>query len=71
MAGIHGCVPRRLLDVPEIRPPGRVECRNSAVRRLPVVDEDRVVGVVSLGDLAREGDNESVLGQVGSVPANR
>ncbi|MCM3925373.1 CBS domain-containing protein [Frankia sp. AiPs1] len=45
--------------------------RLRAVRRLPVVDENRIVGVVSLGDLAREGDNESVLGQVSSMPANQ
>lgn len=45
--------------------------RLRAVRRLPVVEGDQIVGVVSLGDLAREGDHESVLGQVSSMPGNR
>jgi CBS domain-containing protein len=41
-----------------------------ALRRLPVVDSGRPVGIVSLGDLAIEHDKESVLGQISSAPPN-
>ncbi|MGR6998051.1 CBS domain-containing protein [Yinghuangia aomiensis] len=39
--------------------------RSRALRRLPVVDGDRVVGIVSLGDLAIEQDPTSVLADIG------
>jgi CBS domain-containing protein len=42
-----------------------------AVRRLPVVDDGKLVGVVSLGDLAERRDPESVLGGISSAPPNR
>ncbi|MFE1527535.1 CBS domain-containing protein [Streptomyces rochei] len=38
--------------------------REHAVRRVPVVDDGRPVGIVSLGDLALERDPESALGDV-------
>ena len=41
-----------------------------AVRRLPVVSGDKVVGIVSLGDLAIVSDPSSVLGQLSARPAN-
>ena len=41
-----------------------------AVRRLPVVDNGRPVGVVSLGDLAVERDPGSVLGGISAAPPN-
>jgi len=46
--------------------------REKAIRRLIVVDEGprRVVGVVSLGDLARARDRESVLGYVSAAIPN-
>ena len=44
--------------------------RNAAVRRAPVLEDGAVVGVVSLGDLARERDRESALGQISTAPAN-
>jgi CBS domain-containing protein len=45
--------------------------RTSAVRRLPVVDGDRVVGVVSMGDLARAVDEDSALSDVSAADPNR
>jgi CBS domain-containing protein len=41
-----------------------------AVRRIPIVDGDRVVGIVSLGDLAIEADGESALQPISSAPQN-
>lgn len=42
-----------------------------AVRRLPVVDNGRAVGIVSIGDLAVERDPSSVLGRIsGDSPNN-
>ena len=41
-----------------------------AVRRLPVVDNNEVVGIVSLGDLARRSDPESALGDISAAPPN-
>jgi predicted transcriptional regulator len=42
-----------------------------AVRRLPVVDNGRPVGVVSIGDLAVERDPTSALGGISAAPPNR
>jgi CBS domain-containing protein len=42
--------------------------RRKAVRRLPVLDDNRLVGIVSLGDLAR---TDSVLGGISAAPPNR
>jgi CBS domain-containing protein len=39
----------------------------NAVRRLPVTEDGRLVGVVSLGDLAVERDPSSVLGEISSA----
>jgi CBS domain-containing protein len=44
--------------------------RDRAIRRLPVVEDGRPVGVVSLGDLAVERDPKSALGQISAAPAN-
>lgn len=45
--------------------------RDKAIRRLPVVEEGRPVGIVSLGDLAVERDPESALGGISAAPPNR
>lgn len=44
--------------------------REHCVRRMPVVDGGRPVGIVSLGDLAEARDRESVLGEISAAPAN-
>ena len=44
--------------------------RTHAVRRVPVVDQGVAVGVVSLGDLARLRDPESVLGSISAAEPN-
>ena len=42
--------------------------REQAVRRLPVLDAGRPVGIVSLGDLAMERDRASALADVSAAP---
>jgi CBS domain-containing protein len=44
--------------------------RTSAVRRLPVTDDGRLVGVVTLGDLALEWDPNSALADVTAAEPN-
>jgi CBS domain-containing protein len=44
--------------------------RDQAVRRIPVVDGEVVVGLVALGDLAVEFDPDSVLGDISEAPEN-
>ncbi|MDQ3932338.1 MAG: CBS domain-containing protein [Actinomycetota bacterium] len=45
--------------------------REHAVRRLIVAEQDRVVGIVSLGDVAMNRDPDSVLADISSAPAQR
>jgi CBS domain-containing protein len=45
--------------------------RDKAIRRLPVVEDGRPVGIVSLGDLAVERDPDSALGGISAAPPNR
>jgi CBS domain-containing protein len=45
--------------------------RDKAVRRLRVVDDnDRVVGIVSLGDLVLERDRRTALADMSAAPPN-
>ncbi len=41
-----------------------------SIRRLPVVEDGRVMGIVSLGDLAVELDRHSALGNISAAPPN-
>jgi CBS domain-containing protein len=45
--------------------------RSNAVRRLPVVEGDRPVGIVSIGDLAIERNETSALADISAAEANR
>jgi len=44
--------------------------RAKAIRRLPVVEEGRAVGMVSIGDLALARDPNSALGEISAAPPN-
>jgi CBS domain-containing protein len=44
--------------------------RERALRRVPVVENGKPVGIVSLGDLAGERDPGSVLGEISTAPPN-
>jgi signal-transduction protein with cAMP-binding, CBS, and nucleotidyltransferase domain len=45
--------------------------RKNAVRRLPVIEDGQVAGLVSLGDLAWQDDSGSALAAVSQAAANR
>jgi CBS domain-containing protein len=45
--------------------------RGKAIRRLPVVEEGgRIVGILTIGDLAVERDRRSALGEISAAPPN-
>jgi CBS domain-containing protein len=44
--------------------------RARAIRRVPVVDDGEPVGIISMGDLAVERDDESVLSDISKAPPN-
>ncbi len=44
--------------------------REHAVRRLPVIEDNRLVGVLSLGDIAIERDEESALAEITAAEPN-
>jgi CBS domain-containing protein len=45
--------------------------REKAIRRLPVLEEGKPVGVITIGDLAVERDAESVLADISEEPPTR
>jgi CBS domain-containing protein len=45
--------------------------REKAVRRVPVVENDQPVGIVSIGDLAVEREAGSALGDISAAPPNK
>lgn len=44
--------------------------RQGAIRRIPIVENNRPVGIVALGDVAAEFDPNSALGQISEAPGN-
>ena len=44
--------------------------RTKAVRRIPVVEDGRPVGIVSIGDLAIDLDSDSALAVISAAPPN-
>ena len=44
--------------------------RERAIRRLPVVDKGKPVGIVSIGDLALDRDPDSALADISAAPPN-
>lgn len=44
--------------------------RDHAIRRLPVCEDGKPIGIVSIGDLAIDRDPRSVLAEISSAPAN-
>lgn len=44
--------------------------REQAIRRLPVVENGKAVGILSLGDLAIQRDRDSALADISAAPPN-
>ena len=44
--------------------------RDRALRRVPVVEGDRAVGIIAIGDLAVDLDRNTVLGEISAAPPN-
>jgi CBS domain-containing protein len=62
-------------DVKTLTPDSSVEdairiVRQENVRRIPVVQDGRPAGIVSIGDLAIERDSDSALADISSEPPN-
>jgi len=46
------------------------QMREHAIRRIPIVEGGRAIGVVSLGDLAIDRDKDSALASISAAPSN-
>ncbi|MFS8479787.1 MAG: CBS domain-containing protein [Micromonosporaceae bacterium] len=62
-------------DLIEVKPNDDAErvlllMRARSVRRIPVIEEGRVVGILSLGDMAVERDPQSVLADISTSDPN-
>jgi CBS domain-containing protein len=62
-------------DLTTLSPDAKVEeavtlMRERALRRLPVVENGKPVGIVSIGDLAIERDEDSALADISAAPPN-
>jgi CBS domain-containing protein len=62
-------------DIVTVEPDARVDevirmMRERDIRRVPVVEGDEPVGIVTIGDLAVERDPDSTLGDISSAPPN-
>ena len=44
--------------------------RENKVRRIPVVRDDVPIGIISIGDLARQKDPKSALAEISAAPPN-
>ncbi len=44
--------------------------RQRAIRRLPVIDDGELVGIVTIGDIAQEHDPASALADISEAPPN-
>ena len=75
-AGPHATVGQACSpDVMSLGPDSSVDdavqmMREHALRRLPIVDGERPIGIVSLGDLAVENDPGSALGEISAAAPN-
>jgi CBS domain-containing protein len=63
-------------DIQALAPDDDVEraiklMRDQHVRRIPVVEGDKPVGIVSIGDLALARDQTSALADISGAPANQ
>ena len=64
------------LEIESLPPTATVEeavdlMMKRALRRIPVVEHDRPVGIVAIGDLAVARDPKSALGQISAANPNR
>jgi CBS domain-containing protein len=62
-------------QVVAVKPDDRIEravdlMREHAVRRIPVVEGDQLVGIVSIGDLAIDRDSDSALADISAAREN-
>lgn len=65
------CSPELVTVTPDMDPGDAVRLMSRhAVRRLPVVQDGKPVGVLSIGDLAIERDSDSALADISAAPSN-